>query len=127
MRHAFDVPAGAPEEVRLLVEVVAVVRADVVSDDASALTELLDPAEPSPATNLSPRDLMLFSNVLLSFAFQSALDPGTALLPVKPMYKTSFSLCPLSPVMSSLGKQSLAREMEASPVEVPPLVSPQMP
>lgn len=36
MRHAFDVPAGAPEEVRLLVEVVVVVRADVVSDDAAA-------------------------------------------------------------------------------------------
>ena len=110
-----------------LLKVVAVLRPDVAVEDVAPSVEPLDSTEPSPATNLSQRDLMLFSNVLLSFAFQSALDPGTAPFPVKPMYKTSFSLCPLSPVISSSGKQSLAREMEASPVEVCPLVSPQIP
>jgi hypothetical protein len=110
-----------------LLEVVAVVCADVVNEDVVPFAEPLDSAEPSPVTNLSPRDLMLFSNILLTFAFQSTLDPGTAPFPVKPMYKASFSLYPLSLVISSSGKQSLTREMEASPVEVWPLVSPQIP
>lgn len=84
-------------------EVAVVALTDVVNEDVEALMSLFDPPEPRPATNLSPRNLMLFSNALLFFAFQSALDPGTAPFPVKPMYKTSFALCPLLPVILSLG------------------------
>ena len=91
-----------------------------VEDRATAVSVSL-------ATSLSPKDLMLSSKALLSLACQSASLPGTASLLVNPMYMISFSLCPLSPVMLSLGKQSLAREREASPVETPPLVSPHIP
>jgi len=80
------------------------------------------------ATSLSPRALMLASKSAVFFAFQLApLFPGTAPLPVKPMYRTSLGSWPLSPLRPSLGKHSLPRARDASPVEVPPFVSPQIP
>lgn len=81
-----------------------------------------------PATSLSPSALMLSSNSLVLEAFHLApFLPGTAPSPVKPMYKTSLGPWPLSPLRPSLGKHSLAREMDASPVVGSWLVSPQMP
>lgn len=69
---------------------------------------------------------MLFSKSRALPAFQLA-SLGTVPEPVKPMYRTSLPPWPLSPVMPSLGKHSLASAMDASPMVLAPLVSPQMP
>lgn len=71
---------------------------------------------------------MLLAKSALLLAFQLApFLPGTVSAPVKAMYMTSLASWPLLPVRCSLGKQRLPKDREASPVEVPPLVSPQIP
>lgn len=86
---------------------------------------------PMRLMSLLPKDCRLFSNVDTLSAGQAApLAPGTASDPGKAMYRTSVLEYPLLPFME-VPKQSVAREIEASPTMAlgpsSPLVSPQTP